>query len=128
MPTPIRSLSRAGITVAVVWLAACARQPATPPSAAAPTVRAAAVDGERLARAEPEQWFTPGRDANGTYFSPLTDITTDNVGRLGFAWEYKLGTSRGQEATPLVIDVVLYASSNFGRVYALDAASGKELW
>jgi quinohemoprotein ethanol dehydrogenase len=123
-----RPLFRAATLIALAGLAGCTRQPPAAPAAAAPAARAAALDSERLARAEPEQWFTPGRDANGTYFSPLRDITPDNVRRLGFAWDYKLGTSRGQEATPLIIDGVLYASSNFGRVYALDAATGKELW
>jgi quinohemoprotein ethanol dehydrogenase len=77
---------------------------------------------------ESDQWLSPGHDAQGTYYSPLEDINTDNVGRLGFAWDYRLGTSRGQESTPLVIDGVMYATSDFGRVYAVDAATGKELW
>jgi quinohemoprotein ethanol dehydrogenase len=91
---------------------------------------AAAVTSERLARAasEPDQWLAPGRDPEGTYFSPLADINTGNVARLGFAWQYKLGSRRGLEATPLVIDGVMYAVGNFGRVYALDATSGRELW
>jgi quinohemoprotein ethanol dehydrogenase len=98
--------------------------PAAPPAPA----RAAAVDAARLAQVNPDDWVTPGRDANGTYYSPLKDIDAGNVGTLGFAWDYHLGTNRGQEATPLVIDGVMYASSNFGRVYALDAATGRELW
>ncbi len=97
------------------------------PSASRP---AAAVDIARLGNAaeEADQWITSGHDNNGTYYSPLHDITTANVAQLGFAWDYKLGTHRGLEATPLVIDGVMYASGNFGRVYALDAASGAELW
>jgi quinohemoprotein ethanol dehydrogenase len=89
-----------------------------------------AIDTERLAHAsrEPDQWLTSGRDAGGTYFSPLADINTGNVARLGFAWEYRLGTRRGLEATPVVVDGVLYTSGNFGRVYALDAASGRVVW
>ncbi|MGD0502529.1 MAG: PQQ-dependent dehydrogenase, methanol/ethanol family [Steroidobacteraceae bacterium] len=96
-------------------------------SAAAPP-QAADVSAARLAAADPDQWFTPGRDANGTFYSPLKDIDAGNVGELGFAWDYHLGTRRGQESTPLVIDGVMYATSNFGRVYALDAATGRELW
>ncbi|HMK85012.1 MAG TPA: PQQ-dependent dehydrogenase, methanol/ethanol family [Steroidobacteraceae bacterium] len=92
------------------------------------SVRAADVTLERLTALEPDQWAAPGRDANGTYYSPLKDIHTGNVAELGFAWDYDLGTNRGQESTPLVIDGVMYATSNFGRVYALDAASGKEIW
>ena len=92
---------------------------ATPAAAQPPPLNAAG---------EPGQWLAPGRDANGTYYSPLQDIHAGNVDKLGFAWDYRLGTNRGQESTPLVIDGVMYATSNFGRVYALDAASGKELW
>ena len=90
--------------------------------------KAADVNAARLAAPDADQWLAPGRDADGTYFSPLTDIDAGNVGQLGFAWDYRLGTNRGQESTPLVIDGVMYATSNFGRAYALDAATGKELW
>jgi glucose dehydrogenase len=101
------------------------RATAPAPAMAAP---AANVSAARLAADEPDEWLTSGRDANGTYYSPLKDIDTGNVARLGFAWDYDLGTHRGQESTPLVIDGVMYATSNFGRVYALDAVTGKELW
>ena len=115
--------------VALSVLGACSRS--TPPAApASPPRPAAQVTAARLAAAatEPDQWFTPGRDAEGSYHSPLRDITPENVAQLGFAWDYRLGTNRGQESTPLVIDGRMYVSSNFGRVYALDAASGAELW
>ncbi len=117
------------LTVALLVLGGCGRQPATPAEAPPPPT-AANVTAARLSAgdAEADQWFTPGRDVDGTYYSPLRDITPANVARLGFAWDYKLGTNRGQESTPLVIDGVLYATSNFGRVYALDAATGRELW
>jgi glucose dehydrogenase len=93
------------------------------PAASEPPVKAADINAERLAAGEPDQWLTPGRDAKGTFYSPLKDINAGNVGKLGFAWDYHLGTNRGQQSTPLVIDGVMYATSNFGRVYALDAAS-----
>ncbi len=75
-----------------------------------------------------DNWDNPGGDWAGTHFSRLTDITRDNVGQLGLAWEYDLGTARVQEATPVVIDGVMYTSGNLGRVYALNAATGAELW
>ena len=50
------------------------------------------------------------------------------MSRLGFAWAYDLGTARGQEATPIVVDDAMYTSGTWGYVYALDAATGKELW
>ena len=99
-----------------------------PAGAAAP---AGAVDAARLQAAdtEPQNWFTGGRDKDGTYYSPLTSINAGNVKNLGFAWSYDLGTPlRGQEATPIVIDGVLYTSGTWGYVYAVDAATGRELW
>lgn len=73
-------------------------------------------------------WETTGGDWAGSHFSRLTGITKDNVADLGLAWEYDLGTARVQESTPVVIDGVMYASGNLGRVYALNAATGEELW
>ncbi len=75
-----------------------------------------------------DNWDNPGGDWAGSHFSRLTDITKDNVGELGLAWEYDLGTARVQEATPVVVDGVMYTSGNLGRVYALDAATGAEKW
>ena len=88
------------------------------------------IDGPRLAAAasEPGEWFTPGGDAAGGYYSRLTQINVQNVAKLGFAWQLPLHTSRGLEATPVVVDGVMYTSGNWGRVYALDATTGRELW
>lgn len=83
------------------------------------------------AGAEPapeDQWTRAGHDEAGTYHSALKDMNAGNIKTLGFAWDYRLGTHRGLEATPIVVDGVLYTSGNFGRVYALDAASGAERW
>ena len=89
-----------------------------------------AVDEIRLktAAAESAQWLVAGRDAAGTYYSPLARINDENVSKLGFAWEYATGTFRGLEATPIVVDGTMYTSGNWGVVYALDAATGKPLW
>jgi len=66
--------------------------------------------------------------AGQQYFSPLESINAQTVSRLGLAWSYDLGTQRGQEATPVVVDGVMYTSGYIGLVYALDAATGRELW
>ena len=89
------------------------------------------LDAARLAAAdrEPQNWFTGGRDKDGSYYSPLSNIDANNVKQLGFAWQYDLGNPmRGQEATPIVIDGVMYTSGTWGYVYAVNAATGKELW
>jgi len=89
------------------------------------------VDAARLQAAdlEPQNWFAGGRDQDGSYYSPLSGIDAKNIQRLGFAWQYDLGNpKRGQEATPIVIDGVMYTSGTWGYVYAVNAATGKELW
>src|SRR5580698_5886271 len=59
---------------------------------------------ERLSAAdrEPGQWMAAGRTAGGTFYSPLKQIDTRTVSNMGFAWQYKTGTFRGMEGTPLV--------------------------
>jgi len=75
-----------------------------------------------------DNWVTPGGDIGKSHYSTLTDIDRGNVARLGLAWAVDLGTNRGLEATPVVIDGVMYTSGVAGRVYAFEAATGKELW
>jgi len=103
----------------------------TPGATAATTRKPGSVDAARLAAAdsEPQNWYTGGRDQNGSYYSPLTAINASNVKTLGFAWQYDLGLPlRGQEATPVIVDGILYTSGTWGYVYAVDAASGREVW
>ncbi|MBX9664848.1 PQQ-dependent dehydrogenase, methanol/ethanol family [Novosphingobium sp.] len=75
-----------------------------------------------------DEWHYVGGDEAGTWFSSLADINDSNAHQLGFAWAYDMGTERGQEATPLVIDGVMYTSGVWGIVYALNAATGEVLW
>ncbi len=95
----------------------------------------AQVNRDRLlgAASEPGQWFSRGRDWTGQFYSPLDRINASNVTRLGFAWEYDAGTRRGRvqrglEATPIVVDGVMYVSLAWSEVVALDARTGTELW
>lgn len=74
------------------------------------------------------EWPTTGGDAGGTHYSRLTDIGPGNIARLGLAWSASLGTTRVLEATPVVTGGTLYTSGVAGRVYAFDAATGRELW
>lgn len=101
---------------------------------AADTVRResmiAAVDGARVEAAdrEPGNWMTHGRTYSEQRFSPLTQVTADNAAKLGLAWYYDLDTSRGQEATPIVVDGTMFVSTAWSKVKALNAATGELLW
>ncbi len=88
------------------------------------------VTSTRLEHAdqEPGNWMSYGRTYNEQHFSPLNLISDQNVSRLKLAWYYDLDTNRGQEAIPLVIDGVMYFTTAWSKVFALNAASGKLLW
>jgi quinoprotein glucose dehydrogenase len=77
-------------------------------------------------------WPAFGNDPGGTKFSPLTQITTANVTKLAIAWTYDTGEKgggfRGWSVTPVVIDNVMYFGTYGGKLVALDAATGAELW
>jgi quinohemoprotein ethanol dehydrogenase len=116
------------VIVAILGLALVGCGHSIPASAPSNIRHAAGVNAALHADPEAGQWFTPGRDAGGTYYSSLSEINAKSVAGLGFAWQYALGTARGLEASPVVIDGVMYAVGNYGRVYAVDAASGSERW
>ena len=130
-------MPRAGLSIALVMMASallvgCGKQ-APSASAPAPAPASHATGQVDLARLngvdkEPGAWLTTGRDAGRTHYSPADQINRDSAARLGFAWEFKTDTQRGMEATPIVVDAVMYTSGVAGRVYALDAVTGRQLW
>jgi len=74
-------------------------------------------------------WLSYGRSLGETRYSPLNQINTSNVKRLGLSWTYALGAGGGnQEATPLVWNNTIYGITNWSVVFAVDARTGKELW
>ena len=76
----------------------------------------------------PGNWLTHGRTYSEQRFSPLAAINPDTVAQLGLAWSYELKTNRGAEATPLIVDGVMYVTSAWSVVHAIDAKNGTELW
>lgn len=90
----------------------------------------AVVDDARLASAaeRPNEWITHGGTYEEQRFSRLDQITADNVGQLGLAWSHEFDTNRGQEATPIVVDNVLYTTTAWSKVFAFDARTGQQLW
>jgi quinohemoprotein ethanol dehydrogenase len=91
---------------------------------------AAQVDDSRLKKAgtEPGNWMSHGRTYSEQRYSPLAQVNVDNAANLGLAWSYDLKTERGIESTSIVVDGILYMTSSWSIVHALDARSGKHLW
>ena len=74
------------------------------------------------------EWLSYGRTYREQRFSPLDNINRDNIGELDLAWSFKFDTARGMEATPIVNNGVIYVSTGWSHVHALDARTGQELW
>ena len=91
---------------------------------------ARAVDDSALKNAgrQTGDWLTHGLNYAETRFSPLKQITAANVKDLGLAWSFDTETTRGLEATPIVVNRVIYTTGSWSIVYAIDAKSGKLLW
>jgi quinohemoprotein ethanol dehydrogenase len=98
-------------------------------SAASPS-GPAQVDGARLraADSDPGNWLSVGRGWDESHYSPLDQINLNNVSQLGLAWYADIDIDRGVEATPLVIDGVLYNITPWNVTTAFDATNGKILW
>ena len=126
---PRSSGTYVGLALTAVVVAGCGASPETATARAA-AAGPAAVDATRLTAAdtEPGQWMSHGRTYSEQRFSPLDRINRDTVAGLGLSWFADFDTHRGQEATPLVVDGVLYVSTAWSKVNAYDAASGKALW
>ncbi|MES2179895.1 MAG: PQQ-binding-like beta-propeller repeat protein [Gemmatimonadota bacterium] len=91
----------------------------------------ACIPALRRTRPTDATWRVTGGDAWNSRYSTLDQINRDNVASLGVAWTYHTGegTSGGQiQATPVVVHDVLYSTTGAGRAFAIDAATGKELW
>ena len=73
-------------------------------------------------------WVLHGNDLGEQRYSTLDQINRENVDELGLSWFFDLYTQRGVEATPLVIDGVMYVTSSWSMVYALDARTGELKW
>jgi len=95
-------------------------------------VTLAALSFAALSPNGPNDWPGFGNDPGGTKFSPLTQITPANVNTLGVAWTYDTGEKgggfRGWSVTPLVVDGVMYFGTYLGKLVALNAETGAELW
>ena len=69
-------------------------------------------------------WLLNGRNFESQHFSPLKEITDQNISKLGLAWYLDVDSTVGIVAEPIVVDGVIYVSAPLSKVYAVDAASG----
>ncbi len=88
------------------------------------------IDDERIinAESEPGNWIAHGRTYEEQRFSPLLKINKESVSDLGLAWYKDMGTNRALEATPIVVDGIMFFTSTWSRVYAVEAKTGKTIW
>ena len=117
----------AGAVAALLW--GCTPAPEL---SRADVIRAAtatvATDRVLAADAEPGNWLAHGRTYDEQRHSPLSAINEENVDGLGLAWYWNTGDSRGLEATPIVVDGVLFSTGTWSRVYANDGRTGELIW
>ena len=88
-------------------------------------------NGKKIGRApnaEQRDWPAYGGGPFSDHYSPLTQITRDNVARLTVAWSFDTGEPGGLQTNPIIVGGVLYGIAPTQKVFALDAASGTPLW
>lgn len=73
-------------------------------------------------------WLLHGRDYTNQRFSPLDQINTGNIAKLVPKWIYQTGVAGTFQTTPLVADGIMYLSTPFSHVVAVNASTGKEIW
>lgn len=119
------------MVIATLLISACSPQPPADSPKSNSALRSEAQTTEQRiinADSDPGSWLAHGRTYSEQRFSPLDQINRDNVAQLGLAWESDVDSRRGLEATPIIADGVMYTTSTWSRVIALDAETGERLW
>ena len=113
--------------VSMALIAACSSGTDEP---AVSIPNAANVDAARLAAAgsDPNNWMSYGRTYAEERHSPLDQINDSNIDQLGLAWYFESDSTVGTEATPLVVDGIMYTTGTWNVLHAIDAATGEEIW
>lgn len=73
-------------------------------------------------------WPVYGGQAAGDRYSPLTQIDRSNVSRMEVAWQFDSGEVGQIETSPIVVGRTLYGATTSGKIFALNAATGNQLW
>ena len=87
-----------------------------------------AVTAERLRNPEDRNWLMIRRTYDGWGYSPLSQITPANVGRLRPVWVFPTGESYAHEAAPVINNGIMFVSTPNSQVLAIDARTGNLLW
>ena len=89
-----------------------------------------AVDDNRLANADktPGDWLSYGKNYAEDRYSTLEQINKNNIKNLGLAWSLILGTDKGIETTPLIVDGIMYLTGPWSKVFAVNAVTGQLIW
>ena len=127
----MKNLLKLGLmTGVVIFMAACQDSGTTKTTSkeAAPKETSQMVGGATIIQADNSGWRSHGRTYDESRFSPLDTVNVESVSDLGLAWSYDLSSTRGIEVTPIVHDGIMYVTSTWNIVSALDARTGKELW
>ncbi len=125
-------IGSAAMAAGLAAVAFCTGASAQDAKGSAAHIRAvtSAIDGTsiRANAATSKDWPAVGLDYAETRFSKLDQINTGNVKNLGLMWSYSLDSSRGVEATPIVVDGIMYVTAPWSVVHAIDARTGKGIW
>lgn len=97
-------------------------------AAASVAVSTYAGAGPKPSLSSGEEWRLLGGNADQSYYSRLSQIKVDNVGKLGLAWYAEMETGNGLVGNPLIADGVIYQGGPPGKIYANDLKTGKRLW
>ena len=89
-----------------------------------------AINDQALVNAENDSknWLSYGLNYSENRFSQLEEISEENVDKLGLVWSYDLNSIRGVEATPVVVDGIMYVTAPWSIVHAIDTRTGKQIW
>ena len=132
----LRTLSAVAVVAALALFAfvqintAQAPIPAPPANAPVPTALAnyQAVTTQRLLKPEDGNWLMIRRTYDGWGYSPLDQITPQNVTRLKAVWSFATGETRAHEGAPVINNGVMFVTTPMNQVIAIDAKSGNLLW
>ena len=88
------------------------------------------IDTQRIINtdSEPNNWLSHGRNYEEQRYSILEDINKENINKLELAWSFDMNSTRALEATPIVDNGIMFLTSEWSIVYAINAETGKKIW